>query len=261
MEINGHQSRRSSGVETCFLVVKRSSLGQSLQSSQPPLAVESLDGDNWIDFDATANEFLDTMQHAQPQSPDHDDDNSSIPLGSHVDIGAPLTDEEDFAGSPNLDSEWIDDLSSLERMKEILGQGISQRTTEFLSRPQNLSKVLQSRLSDDDTTDASLESDILLVGQKKLTGTSHSSKSSGMTASTVLMYADKPHKSKKSKDDKRAGKDDKKKKKKKKKSKSRKDDDSVSSDDGFPSYEPLGDLEDSLHVHQDSLSQVASKGH
>jgi hypothetical protein len=238
MDING-QSRRSSGIETCFVVAKRSSLGLSLQSSQPPLALQSLDGNTWIDFDAAANEFVDTMQHVQSQSPHHDADNSSIPVGSHVDVGAPLTDEEDFSGSHKLDSESIDDLSSLERMKELLGQEVSRRTAEVLSRPQNLANVLQTRLSDEHSTDASIGSDILLVGQKTLTGTTHSSKSSGMTASTVLMYADKPHKSKKSKDDK--------KKKKKKKSKSKKDDDTESGDDGLPTYEPLEDLDDSLH--------------
>ena len=203
--------------------------------SLPTLSeADPMNGGNWIDFGG-ANGFRESIKQAQhlPQHPE--DDDSSIPIGSDVDLGEPLTDLDDFSASQDLDSEWVDDLSALERMKELLGQEVSLRTAKFLSgRPKRTS--ISSSLSEDEDDSIQLE---LLHDRPASTSRSkmQSSKSSNMTASTSLMYGEKP-KSKKS------SKEDKKKKKKKKKSRSRDGDHSDSGDDAGLTYQPLGESDD-----------------
>jgi hypothetical protein len=208
------------------------------------LSPEPMDSANWIDF-GEANVFHESMRHAQhlgePLEEDDDDDdynNSSIPVGSDVDLGAPLTDLEDFTGSQqHLDSECVDDISALERMKELLGREVSRRSAKYLSGRRKLSS-LASNNSDEDQDSIQVE---LLKGRSKSTSTArskmHSSKGSNTTASTAPMYGEKLRKSKK-------GNKDEKKKKKKRKSKSRDHDHSDSGDDGCLTYQPLGESDD-----------------
>ena len=199
-----------------------------------------MNGANWIDF-GSANEFQESMQHSQQLNQNPHDDESSIPIGSDVDLGAPLTDLDDFSARQDLDSEWVDDLSALERMKELLGQEISLRTVKFLSgQPKRTS--MSSCLSDDDDDD-SIQID-MHNGRPMSTARSmlQSSRSSNMTASTAPMDSEKSGKSKKSsKEGKKKKKE--KKEKKKKKSRSRDGDHSDSGDDGYVTYHPLGESE------------------
>ena len=87
------------------------------KSLPTPSEPELMNGANWIDF-GSANEFQESMKDSQQLNQQLHDDDSSIPIGSDVDLGAPLTDLDDFSARQDLDSEWVDDLSALERMKE-----------------------------------------------------------------------------------------------------------------------------------------------
>ena len=216
--------------------------GSSLvaKNSSPLVDVQQLDEDkNWVGF-PSLNEFKDTMQKVDHE--DHDDDNSSIPIGSDVDLGVPLTDEEEFSGGQNLDSELVDDLKSLERMKELLGREVSRRTAKKLSRPPEPNSSCGSD-GHADSSSSSIQSEVLKCPSSRRKSLLHSSRSSGMTASISSMDEEKPRKSKKSRD--------KKKKKKKKSSKSRKEDDDDADDDGNPTYLALDNIHDSGEINPD----------
>ncbi|KAI2514195.1 hypothetical protein MHU86_88 [Fragilaria crotonensis] len=251
MELPLHRPSETAGGSNCL------GADSNEKSLSELLEPEPMEGANWIDF-GEANEFHESMRHAEHLWEQEDDDNSTIPVGSDVDLGAPLTDLEDFNGSQNLDSELVDDLSALERMKELLGQEVSRRAAKYLSGRRKLSSRASTN-SDEDQDSIQLE---LLNGRPTSTSTGrsklHSSKGSNMTASTAPMYGDKPRKSKKS------SKEDKK-KKKKRRSRSRDGDDTDSGDDVCLTYQPLGESDDPNPVAilgddgEDPLTQLLQK--
>jgi hypothetical protein len=225
------QNRNEDGIR--FLVARRNSNASRVESTPLAAELEPLDFDNWIDF-GERNEFQETMKH--DKSLQSDGENSSIPVGSDVDLGAPLTDTEDFLGSQILDSEWVDDINSLERMKELLGF-VSEKTTEFLNRPPKP----PSLLSEDDDDDDSIENGGLLDRLRSLDLANQSSRSE-LSVYTDPLQGEKRHKGRKSK---KTSKEVKKKKKKKKATRSLDGLDSDSNDEEFPIYQALGDFNES----------------
>ena len=199
------------------------------------LEAEPMESANWIDF-GEANEFHESMRHAEQIREQHDDDDSTIPVGSEVDLGAPLTDLEDFSGSQNLDSELIDDLSALERMKELLGQEVSRRSTKYLSRRPKLSSLASSN-SDEDNDADSIQLELLSGRSTSSRSKIHYSKGSNMTVSTAPMYGEKPRKSKKTSTDGQMT-------KKTRRSRSQDGDHSDSGDDVCLTFQPLGESDD-----------------
>jgi hypothetical protein len=220
-----------------FLVAKRNSNSSRVESTPLAAELDPLDFHNWIDF-GERNEFQETMKH--DKSFQSDGENSSIPVGSDVDLGAPLTDTEDFLGSQILDSEWVDDIGSLERMKELLGF-VSEKTTEFLTRPPQPSSLLTDDDDDDDDDDGSIENGGLLHRLRSLDLANQSSRSE-LSVYTDPLQGEKRHKARKSK---KTSKEVKKKKKKKKTTRSLDGLDSDSNDEEFPTYQALGDFNES----------------
>lgn len=209
-----------------------------------------VDPQDWIDFD---NNELFAMQQQQQTTKasaveDHDEQ-SSIPVGSDVDVGPTLTDEEEF--SPDLDSECVDDTAALKRMKKLLGHEVSLKTMQRLAR-------YQEKIDEDE---ASLHATGSTQSERQQRRCSfNSSRSSNLDASHYTNYTapvdgKKPASRKLTKSKKEKKEKDKKKKKKKssrreskggmdQSNRSKLEDDS--DDFAFSSYLPLGDDDDSI---------------
>jgi hypothetical protein len=101
----------------------------TLQQQEPTL--HALNLSSWVDFPALEN-FQETMHESQLLRDLQEDDHSSIPVGSQVDLGASLTDQEVFEGGC-LNSEALDDAAALEHMKTLLTT-VSEHTVRVLTK-------------------------------------------------------------------------------------------------------------------------------